>query len=154
MIEHSDDTGLIATEWEPIEVVLPRAIANINSMRDALIEGGFDYAKDSSTYRIQTRPSDRENITTLGQMATLAVMSGVEVGDLDWLGNGQPFVFLTADNQVLPMDAHDMMSMFRQAMAFKSAATFNARSLKDAVLAATTDQEVSAIDLNAGWPGE
>jgi hypothetical protein len=146
--------GEVETVLEAVEVVAPRIIGAINAERDARIEAGFTFYHSDEAYPVQTRPSDRENISILGLTASAAIGGGAQPGDYTWLDSASDFRFIMADNRVILMDAFTMASLFRQAMVFKSAVTFHARALKDAVLACQSEQEIVAIDLGGGWPGE
>ena len=154
MIHNFFEDGTNQIEWEPIEVVQPRALAQIDAKRDAIIEGGFDFHLNGQVHRIQSRQSDRENVMGLAQAAQGAIMAGSQPGDLRWITPSQDFGFITADNTIIALDARDMLSMYEQGLGFKAAATFHARDLKNAVLACQTDEEISALDLTSGWPGE
>lgn len=143
--------GTVTTEWEPIEVVQPRVMDQVDAIRDVIINGGFDFHLNGQVHRIQSRPSDRENILGLAMAAQAAITGGAQQGDLRWLDADQDFGFITADNSVVPMDAFAVVSLYQQGMAFKAAATFNARAIKDQVLAANSDQDVSNIGIDRGW---
>lgn len=146
-IQHYFEDGTVTTEWEPIELVQPRAIDSVNATRDAIIDGGFNFHLGGQVYRIQSRQSDRENVLGLAMAAQGAIAGGAQPGNLRWLTPDQDFGFITADNTIIPMDAYAVISLYQQALGFKAATTFYARALKDQILAATTDEQVSAIDL-------
>jgi hypothetical protein len=102
-------------------------------------------------YRIQSRQSDRENVLGLAMAAQSAILAGAQPGNLRWLTLDQDFGFITADNTIIPMDAFDMIALYRQGLAFKPAATFHACAVKDEVLAATSDADVCTFNLESGW---
>lgn len=125
-------------------------VAEINVLRDAKISGGF--AHDGHAF--QSRQSDRENILGKGYKAQFAVLAGAEEGDLFWdpMTGSNPFVWITADNQLVTRDAHQMVALKDAGETFKAGLTFYARALKDAVLAAADHDALEAIDITAGWP--
>lgn len=116
----------------------------IDTLRDELIEGGFVFAG----HRYQSRQSDRENIMGLAMAASAAIAQGAQPGDINWLGG--PFVYITADNELVPMDAHTVMGLYSAGLSFKSALTFAARANKDAILACRALVELADLDLV--WP--
>jgi hypothetical protein len=103
--------------------------------RDSVINGGFTF----NSVRYQTRPDDRENIAGAVQLATLDVIP-------------PDFVWIAEDNSLVPMDVATIKEFGTAAAAFKSAAIFYARGLKDAIAAAADEAALSAIDINTGWP--
>lgn len=123
--------------------------AEVDATRDQRIAGGFDF----NGYRIQSRASDRENIANLGLDARDAVAAGAEVGDYFWHPQfPQGFAFITADNEIVPLDAHQMVALRDRGIEFKAGQTFYGRGLKDQVDAAADQAALDAIDLTTGWP--
>lgn len=149
-----DDTEIMETENITKEEAVTRAIDIINHTRDSLIEGGFVH----NGHSFQSRQSDRENISVLGQLATMMVMGGVAVADnLRWADANNDFGWITADNTVVPMDAFAMAALFQKGLAFKSSITFYARYLKNVILEMAEDEEATIQDMedlleNATWP--
>ncbi|MBA4010774.1 MAG: hypothetical protein C0481_02805 [Phenylobacterium sp.] len=142
---------------EPIVFDRPARVAElcaeIDGLRDAKIEGGFDFELAGVVHRIQSRASDRENIVTLGMLARSAVQAGAEVGDLRWLYLDRDFGFITEANVQIGLDAHDMARLFLIGMGFKDALTFSARQMKDWVVDLDrTDAELAQHDPAIGWP--
>lgn len=146
------EAALEACPPAPAETPLTpeQLVARINQERDRRIAGGFDH----DGHRFQSRQSDRENIIRKGDRADAAVLAGAVADDLLWdvTTEGQDFVFITADNASLSRDAFQMVALRDAGERFKQAVTFYARGLKDAVLAAETDAERTAILVTADWP--
>lgn len=117
----------------------------INTERDRRIEDGFAFLG----HRFQSRQSDRENILGL---AIRARASGAQPGDLEWLTPGQPFVFIAADNVLVPMDAPTVDALCSAGEKFKSGLTWAGRINKDALNACTSFAEIEALELV--WPEE
>ena len=57
-----------------------------------------------------------------------------------------------AVNELRPMSATTMIAFGRALAGMKSACIFHALGLKQAIDAATTEAEIRAIDITAGWP--
>lgn len=123
--------------------------AKINATRDLRVDKGFLFAG----YRIQSRPSDRENIANLGLDARDAVAKGAVAGDYFWHPQfPDGFGFITATNETIPLDAIQMEALRARGIEFKGALTFFARQLKNQVAAAADDAALDAIDIESGWP--
>jgi len=123
---------------------LERAGRAINRIRDQRIEGGFTY--DGHLY--QSRQSDRENIIRKGDRADRAIADGCQAGDYLWdaTTDGHPFVWIDADNNLVPLDAQHMAALRDAGETFKQATTFYARWLKDQIAAGQSP------DIETGWP--
>lgn len=117
----------------------------IDRERDRRIDGGFGFAGA----RFQSRPSDRENIMGAAQLAMAWLGGGGDPDSLRWSDPEHDFGWITEDNTTMPMSATTVVAMFQRGVAFKSALTFFARDLKDAVIAAV---DPASIDIEAGWP--
>lgn len=68
---------------------------------------------------------------------------------LCWSNPSADFGWITEDNTTMQMSASAVLALFQAGVEFKSALTFFARDLKDAVIAAA---DPSSIDIEAGWP--
>lgn len=118
---------------------------HIDRERDRRIDGGFTFAGA----RFQSRPSDRENIMGAAQLAMAWMGADGDPDTLRWSSPTADFAWITEDNTTMPMSASAVVALFQAGVAFKSALTFFARDLKDAVIAAA---DPSSIDIEAGWP--
>lgn len=115
---------------------------HVNQERDRRIEAGLTF----NGVRYQTRQEDRENVAGAAQLATLAIIAGVQPGDLRWHGGETDFVWIAEDNSAHPMDAHTVIELGRAMAQHKSALIFAARALKD--------MQATPIDFrnDAYWP--
>lgn len=130
---------------EPPAPTVEELCAEVDAERDRRIDGGFTFMG----HRFQSGPSDRENVMGAAQLAIAAIGQGAQPGDLRWADPGSDFVWITADNALVPLDAHTTVAMFQAGIAFKSALTFHARALKDAIIAAA---DPTSVDIQGGWP--
>lgn len=140
--------GLVWVEPPAPEPYVPTAeelCVRVDEERDRRIDGGFTFAG----HRFQSRPSDRENIMGAAQLAIAAIGRGAQPGDLRWVDPDNDFVWITTNNDLIPLDAPSTVELFQTGVAFKSALTFYARALKDALLMA---ENPSLIDIKTGWP--
>lgn len=123
--------------------------AQVNTLRDERIDRGFLF----QGHRIQSRASDRENIANLGLDAREAIANGAVAGDYLWHPEFPAgFGFITADNEIVPLDAFQTEALRARGIQFKAAMTFYGRQLKDAIDAAQDDAALDAIDIETGWP--
>lgn len=133
----------------PPEPAIPDVVRDlcvlIDRERDRRIDGGFAFAGA----RFQSRPSDRENIMGAAQLGMAWMGAGGDPDTLRWSNPAADFAWITEDNTTMPMSASAVVALFQAGVAFKSALTFFARDLKDAVIAAA---DPSSIDIEAGWP--
>ena len=127
------------------EPTLEQLLARVDAERDRRIDGGFTF--EGQVY--QSRPSDRENVMGAAQLAMGAIGQGAQPGDLRWADPDEDFVWITADNQLVPLDAPQVVALFQAGVAFKSALTFHARALKDALLEAA---DPLTVNIETGWP--
>lgn len=103
-------------------------LARIDAERERRTDSGFAFAG----HLFQSRPADRENIAGAATAALGAMMAGAEAGDLRWHGGDSDFVWIAADNELVPMAAQTAFAFGQAAMAHKSRLIFQARALKDA----------------------
>lgn len=145
-----EDAGGVPTRvWVTETAPAASLVTQVNAERDRRIEGGFEL--NGKTF--QTRQSDRENIATMGVQAQLAVLGGAAPGDLRWADAANDFVWITADNSTVALDAQGMVELFQRGVSFKIALTFTARAKKDWLLdAARTEQDLADYDPAADWP--
>lgn len=99
----------------------------IDIERDRRIDAGFEF----EGVRYQSRPGDRENIAGKALEAFMAIIDGVQPGDLRWAHTGRDFAWIAADNSLVPMDAQTVVAFGKAASAHKEAHVFAARQIKD-----------------------
>lgn len=117
----------------------------IDAERDRRINGGFTFGE----HTFQSRPSDRENVMGASQLALSYLGAGGDPSSLRWANPDADFVWIAADNQTVPLTAADVVALFQVGVAFKSALTFYARAMKDAVIAA---EDPSSVPWRDNWP--
>lgn len=137
--------GIVRTEVTPPQPTDAEICREIDNERDARIDGGFTFG--AHTY--QSRPSDRENVMGAAQLALAYLGAGGDPLSLRWSNPDADFVWIAADNQTVPMTADDVVALLQAGVAFKSALTFYARAMKDAVIAA---EDPSSVEWREGWP--
>lgn len=143
-----EDLIALGLEWvepEPPEPTAEDIFRQIDAERDRRIDGGFTFQGE----RLQSRPSDRENVMGAAQLAMGYLAAGGDPSSLRWSAPDNDFVWITSDNGTIPLTAPDTISMFQAGVAFKSALTFYARAMKDAVIAA---EDPSSVEWREGWP--
>lgn len=102
---------------------------------------GFVYK--AKTYQLDEASQNR--ITALALKAYLA--AAVRPG-ATWDAN---FAFIAADNEAVPFAAADFGAFADAASNIVIARRYRARALKDEILAATTPENLAAIDITIGW---
>jgi hypothetical protein len=117
----------------PLEEVKAEAIELINEQREERVSAGMTFGG----HVYQTRPTDRENIAGAVQLATLALMNGADPTSTLWHGGVEDFAWIRQDNGLTVMSAATMVAFGQAAAAHKHALIFQARTMKNAVSAAT-----------------
>ncbi|WP_443096608.1 DUF4376 domain-containing protein [Pseudomonas solani] len=79
----------------------------------------------------QSRPIDRERIIEAAQLALMAMTGGAKSDDLRWMEPEQDFTWITADNTLMPMDAHTILAFATAVAARTRALVLAGRRLKD-----------------------
>lgn len=157
LVQHPDTTlllwsdedlaahGIVRTVVPPPAPTAEDICRQIDVERDRRIDGGFTFQGE----RLQSRPSDRENVMGAAQLAMGYLAAGGDPSSLRWADPDNDFVWITADNGTIPLTAPDTIAMFQAGVAFKSALTFYARAMKDAVIAA---EDPPSVEWSEGWP--
>ena len=106
--------------------------SQVNALRDSkldtFIHNGIEF---------QTRPTDRENI--MGEAINLALDAGDTA--IEWIA---------ADNSIVVFTPAEFIDFAKAVGEAKRDCIFKGREMKDAILAATTREEVDSIT----WPEE
>ncbi len=108
------------------QAIQPTA-ADVDTERDRRIDSGIVF--QGALY--QSRATDRENIAGAAQLAFMAVVGGAQIGDLRWSNAGQDFVWIAADNSLVPMDAQAVVAFGKVAAEHKRALIYAGRQLKN-----------------------
>lgn len=119
--------------------------ARIDKIRDNRIDSGFSW----NGMRFQSRPSDRENIMGASALAMAYIGAGGSPDETKWADPESDFEWILEDNGRTVLSAGAMVALFQAGVAFKSAQTFYARALKDALSEA---DDPSTVDIINGWP--
>ncbi|WP_306602490.1 DUF4376 domain-containing protein [Azonexus sp.] len=136
---------VLAGEFGPIglyiapQLTAPQLVDAVNARRDALETQGFPHA--GLWFQSDERSVARINSTALA--AVSALMGGQNPAFPDWIA---------ADNTPLQVDAAGVLALQASLTAHAGALHAHARVLKAAINAATSIDELSMIDIDAGWP--
>lgn len=122
----SDLVDWVVRDKNEVELAAEREALKeqINTERDFRIESGFVFGNN----KFDSALNDQKRISGA---ALLAVISGGQAGDLRWHGGDTDFVWITADNAQVPMDAPTMIAFASTAAEWERAHIFAARTLKD-----------------------
>lgn len=101
--------------------------AQINAERDRRAENGFIF----NGVKFQSRLQDQKRITGAGILASIAISQGSQPGDLYWHGEEEPFVWISAENVLVPMDAYTVIQFGKTAAEWESKHVFAAHALKN-----------------------
>lgn len=116
----------------------------VDAERERRTSDGFMF--NGAAY--QSRPQDRENIAGAASAAHIALtLAGKQPGDLRWHGGTSDFVWITADNELVPMDAPAVIAFAQEAMRHKHGLIFKARGIKDQIEAGNPPGDVTDDDL-------
>lgn len=131
-----------------LEALKAERKAAVMARRDERIDAGLTFGG----HEFQTRAQDRENVAGASQLAALWLMQGGDANTLRWADPDRDFVWIDAVNELRPMSATTVIAFGRALAGMKSACIFHALGLKQAIDAASTEAEIRAIDIAAGWP--
>lgn len=116
-------------------------VTAINAAFDAEIAAGFSYAGKV----IDLDEASRANIAAA---ATRAMAVALALPGMAWPDG---FAWRTKDNTTLDLDPSEMLGMGQEAADRFTALILIRGALKDAVAAATSAEELEAVDPAAGW---
>lgn len=120
----------------------------VSAKRDAVIESGFVF--DGVLY--QSRDRDQLRIAATAQLAAAYIAQGQNLSSLRWADANNDFTWIAADNTKVLMTAPQMYSFALAAMVFVRSCVYVGDAKKTAIGAATTHEELAAVDINSGWP--
>ncbi|MBD1554754.1 DUF4376 domain-containing protein [Pseudomonas typographi] len=125
--------GNSADAAQTAEEITAQNDALVTAERDRRIASGFSFTpvEGGTTYTIQSRDTDRENISGAAQLAFMAIVNGAAEGNYQWDGTGSDFQWITADNQIITMDAQTTVKLGQTAAQIKQALIYKARAIKD-----------------------
>lgn len=110
-----------------IQIEMVPSAAMVDEERERRLDAGIEFGGRL----FQSRAADRENITGAAQLAFIAIVGGAKSGDLRWSDPDQDFIWIAADNSLVPMDAHTVVEFGKVAAGRKQALIYAARALKD-----------------------
>ncbi len=140
--------GVFSPPPVDLEALKAERKAAVMAKRDERIDGGLTFGG----HEFQTRAQDRENVAGASQLAALWLMQAGDANTLRWADPDRDFVWIDAVNELRPMSATTVIAFGRALAGMKSACIFHALGLKQAIDAASTEAEIRAIDIAAGWP--
>lgn len=119
----------------------------VNHLRDEKLEAGmpFDFEGDIGPKVMQTA-TERDRTNYLGSAQEYALQ--VQMGNGAEMGAS----IRTSDNTVVSMSFNDGLALMRLIGIHMGLITRHSWTLKDALDAATTQEELDAIDITTGWP--
>lgn len=121
--EPDPNAPIVLTPEQELENLLLNITAERNfRMRNKVWFDGNLYDSDEGSL---------QRITGAATLAGFAIANGAQSGDLLWHGGTQPFVWITAENTLTPMDAQTMFAFGQRAAEHESLHIFAARALKD-----------------------
>ncbi|WP_150524034.1 DUF4376 domain-containing protein [Roseibium sediminis] len=99
----------------------------VNTERDRRTALGFKFNGAVFDFDIRAKT----NISGASQMAFMAVMAGVQEGNLRWHGGNEDFSWISQDNTAIPMDAQTVIKFGQKAANHETAHVLKARALKN-----------------------
>ncbi|WP_039017339.1 DUF4376 domain-containing protein [Halocynthiibacter namhaensis] len=115
----------VAGEWQHVAPLVSGA--DIDAERNRRITAGFNF----EGHIFQADPESLANITGATTSAIGALMAGKAGDDVNWADPATPFVWLAADNTLVPMGPAQVVAFGNAAMAHKSQHIHAARVLKN-----------------------
>jgi hypothetical protein len=102
-------------------------IQKVNKHRNFLLSNGFEF----EGMMFDSKDEDRKRISATALLASLAITNGAEKNDFFWHGEEEPFGWISQNNIVILMDAHDMLEFAKTALSHERNIIMSARKLKD-----------------------
>ncbi|MBP5856268.1 DUF4376 domain-containing protein [Marivibrio halodurans] len=117
----------------------------VDASRDRRIGDGFTF--DGTAF--QTDPDSVKRIAGTASAAHIAItQDGAAAGDLRWADPASDFVWIAADNSLVPMDAPTAIAFGQAYLAFERRLVFAASAIKTRI----RDGETVDIETAAEWP--
>ncbi|MEM6738937.1 MAG: DUF4376 domain-containing protein [Pseudomonadota bacterium] len=117
---------------------------DVNKRRNKVLAKPLRYAG----HRFDMDPESRLRLLFAWQEASTAISVGAQRGDLKWHGGPEPFVWITADNEEVPLDAWQVVALARAVQERDRRIVFQARQMK---VAPSPSMNVRMSDL---WASE
>lgn len=117
--------GGVFSPPEPVVAVPTKE--QVNAERDRRVFLPFTF----SGHLFDNDPKSKLRIAGAATLAGFAAGAGAQPGDLYWHGGTEPFAWITADNQVVTMDAQTVFAFGQTAATHETRVVFTAKHLKD-----------------------
>lgn len=126
------ETGVVTTveETRVLDTTTTTDVAVTAAMVDAERERRLVQDFTFNGVVFQRDPAAVKRISGAGTLALAAIVGGAQPGDLRWHGEQTDFVWIAADNTLVPMDAHTMLAFGQAAAKVETALVFAAKALK------------------------
>lgn len=111
----------------PPPVAPPPDAGAVDAERDRRIDADLEFRE----VKYQSRAADRENIAGAAQLGFVALAGGAQAGDLRWSSPDEDFVWISSDNNPVPMDAPTVVEFGKVSVQRKQALIMAGRRLKD-----------------------
>ena len=118
-------------------------LASLAAQYDGLIAAGRNF--DGKTFQIDA--ASQASISAMGALAA-SVLANTP-GAAAWPAG---FYWIATDNSHVPMDAMTMYGFAQNVAGYVSTLVLTNAALKAAIGACTTQAQLDAIDVTAGWP--
>lgn len=116
----------------------------IESKRDTILKAGFHFTHEEKDLSLQTR-DDEDRINWLGVLNASSAMIMAGAGD-------SPTKIRTAENEIITLTYSQAQLLMLQTLNYQSSVYESAWHHKDALDLLTTLEEVTAYDVESGWP--
>ncbi|WP_019998866.1 DUF4376 domain-containing protein [Aureimonas ureilytica] len=121
------------------------SVEAVNAERDRRLNRGVTFAG----HLFQTDDEARARINTARMSAAIAIMGGVQPGDLRWPGVDKDFFWIAADDVRVPMDAQTMVAFGNSVAAREGLLIVAGNDLKQRIAAG---EAISNIGDDKLWP--
>ena len=112
------------------EVVTVYSSMDVNIERDRRLRAGFTFAVRGTPFTFDSDEASIKRITGAATLAGFAIGAGAPEGYRKWHGGSTDFAWITQNNEVVPLDAHEMLSLGKMAANWESRHVFMAHYLK------------------------
>lgn len=105
---------------------------SVDSERNRRISDGFIFEGVLYQSRLpsQDHPGDWDVFSGKALEAFISVSQGAEIGDLRWSDKNSDFMWISADNTLIPMDAQTTLALCKEASNHRTKITMKASHLK------------------------
>lgn len=140
----------IAASTPSLDQLKNRKKDAVNRIRDERLVS--DFAFNGVVYQADERSQERLDRARASALA--AIIGGAQVGNYRWHGEDVDFFWIAKDNSRIDMDAHTTLAFGNAVVAREGLLISAGDSLKKTIDAASDQNSLDAIDIEAGWPSE